>query len=135
MMLQSYSHHSIQYQASILNPDLKDSFLLVIGATGLAAGAFAGVLVSKHPVLFSTATGIQWLGLGSVFWCQWLFEKLVLSILNFWPDCRNVLIEAHVDLGPEKAQEYSHSAIAGSLSGAFNGAFRNYTEPKESNRK
>jgi hypothetical protein len=41
----------------------------VLGATGLLAGGFAGILVSAHPVLFTTVAGAQCFALGTTYFC------------------------------------------------------------------
>lgn len=42
--------------------------VLGIGACGLLVGATTGILRTNTPVLFSLVSGIQWFGLGSVFY-------------------------------------------------------------------
>ena len=96
---------------------------MLLGASGLVVSGFAGVLVSQHPALFSIAGGVQCFSLGSSFWCAWALHSSS-SGANSIPDCRSVLIEAGTGGQPTSSQELGYSALAGGLSGALNGAFR-----------
>jgi hypothetical protein len=40
------------------------------GAAGLIVGGFGGLAFSQNPLLFATVSGLQWLGVGSTFWCM-----------------------------------------------------------------
>jgi hypothetical protein len=46
----------------------------LLGASGLVVGGFAGVLISKHPALFSITSGVQCFSLGSSFWCLYILH-------------------------------------------------------------
>ncbi|KAF7510429.1 hypothetical protein GJ744_006708 [Endocarpon pusillum] len=79
----------------------------VSGAAGLIGGGFGGIVLSKHPVLFATAAGLQWFGLGSTFWYV-----------------RNVGIAASTQSKLSNGETVLHSTFAGSVAGAVNGAMR-----------
>ena len=99
------------------------------GASGLAAGGVAGILISKHPSLFSIAAGIQCFGLGTSFWCQYIpFPHTQVLICS--SDFRCVLVENGTGVGerPTSTQELKYSALAGLFAGALNGALSEYAE-------
>jgi hypothetical protein len=98
---------------------------LLLGVSGLVAGGFTGVLISQHPALFSVAAGVQCFSLGSSFWCLYDFHRSSLHA-DYIADLRSVLIEAGTRGQPTSSQELRYSTLAGSLSGALNGAFREF---------
>ena len=46
------------------------------GTAGVLFGSVAGILRSAHPVLFAAGAGMQWFGLGAVFWGKHLVRSL-----------------------------------------------------------
>lgn len=75
--------------------------------SGLFVGAFAGVIRSRTPVLFATASGIQWFALGTTFTAS---RPLVQRA---WGEDRNTYRD-----------RVSISAAAGSITGAVGGLLR-----------
>jgi hypothetical protein len=97
----------------------------LLGVSGLVVGGLAGVLISHHPALFSITAGVQCFSLGSSFWCLSTLRRSLLHA-DIISDFRSVLVEAGSRGRPTSSQELRYSTLAGSLSGALNGAFREF---------
>ena len=109
--------------------DLPLSFLdeahnLYLGACGLMVGGFRGIIVSQSPARFSIASGIKSFCLGSGFWCELGRNNTQCQSFSQFLDFRSALVRKHEDQGVSGVQQLKYSAIAGSLTGAINGAFR-----------
>jgi len=68
------------------------------GCLGIVGGSVVGLLRSKHPAVFAVTAGIQWFGLGSVYWLS------KCTLMDRWENDSAKLAKA--------------STVAGALSGA-----------------
>jgi len=44
-----------------------------VGAAGFVTGSVAGVIRNSPPLLFGLGSGIQWFGLGTTYWGEFIY--------------------------------------------------------------
>ncbi|KAF1994933.1 hypothetical protein P154DRAFT_501089 [Amniculicola lignicola CBS 123094] len=91
---------------------------------GFVIGAFAGTLRTSTPVLFATASSLQWFALGSTFWA---WRACLLNrdgVRNRWRHTRGAPLLPRNDLSPTEQDRVIASTVSGSVSGALAGAMR-----------
>lgn len=81
-------------------------------------GSVAGVIRNSPPLLFGLGSGIQWFGLGTTYWGEFICWSM-LFIVPTIPGTRSFIFQAwDTGKGLTKSDKASASAIAGGVAGS-----------------
>ncbi|KAF2489633.1 hypothetical protein BU16DRAFT_471127, partial [Lophium mytilinum] len=83
---------------------------------GILVGGAAGIVRSSTPVLFATASGLQWFAVGSTFWAT---RGVILQrhgLLNWFESKRGAPLSTDDDI-PTTKDRVTASAVAGGITG------------------
>ncbi|KAH0223894.1 hypothetical protein KCV03_g3989, partial [Aureobasidium melanogenum] len=100
---------------SIIGPALKIGALS--GAAGFVTGSVAGVIRNSPPLLFGLGSGIQWFGLGTTYWGE--FMSAQIDAVLIFSGTRSFIFQAwDTGKGLTKSDKVSASTIAGGVAGS-----------------
>ncbi|KAI4757409.1 hypothetical protein E4T52_07543 [Aureobasidium sp. EXF-3400] len=100
---------------SIIGPALKIG--ASSGAAGFVTGSVAGVIRNSPPLLFGLGSGIQWFGLGTTYWGE--FMSAQVDVVLIFSGTRSFIFQAwDTGKGLTKSDKVSASTIAGGVAGS-----------------
>lgn len=87
------------------------------GAAGFVTGSVAGVIRNSPPLLFGLGSGIQWFGLGTTYWGE--FMSAQIDAVLIFSGTRSFIFQAwDTGKGLTKSDKVSASTIAGGVAGS-----------------
>lgn len=93
---------------------------LILGSCGLVVGGIAGITRSRTPILFALASGVQWFGLGSIYWGE--FKRVQLSIVtDAMKGSRAFIVRAWCPYKGSPHEKILSSGTAGAIAGGVGG--------------
>ncbi|KAF2190244.1 hypothetical protein K469DRAFT_699849 [Zopfia rhizophila CBS 207.26] len=87
------------------------------GITGVLFGAVAGTLHSQTPVIWSIASGAQWLAIGTTFWATRTSILNRDGLLNWWSLTRGAPLRPRTDLTTTPQDKVYASSVSGTVTG------------------
>ncbi|KAF2809087.1 uncharacterized protein BDZ99DRAFT_571914 [Mytilinidion resinicola] len=109
------AQHHIVRPAEVLQPAMKVGAFS--GGAGIIVGGAAGIVRSSTPVLFATASGLQWFAVGSTFWAT---RGIILQrhgLLNWFESKRGAPLSTDEYIPTTPKDRVTASAIAGGITG------------------